>query len=151
MRRRGFVGVCVLAIVAAVGALAVYASAPACIPVTGGAAGLIRIDVARLLPGTARAYCYQDGAGRKLRFLLARGADGKVGTVFDACRQCYMFHRGYEVVGNELICRVCGNRYRIQNMTKGKASCVPAALAHETTGQIVTIKVSDLKSGRALF
>ncbi|MGH7925261.1 MAG: Fe-S-containing protein, partial [Candidatus Binatus sp.] len=99
----------------------------------------------------ARLFCYRDAAGKRLRFVLARGDDGKVRTVFDACRQCFAFHRGYRIVGNELICRVCGNHYPIDHMSEGKASCVPASLPHEDESGVVRIKAGDLKTGRALF
>jgi hypothetical protein len=50
-----------------------------------------------------------------------------------------------------LICRLCGNRYPINHMTRGEASCVPVSLAHHEDSSRVEIKVSDLKSGAALF
>jgi uncharacterized membrane protein len=71
--------------------------------------------------------------------------------VFDACRQCFAFHRGYRIARGELICRVCGNHYPIDRMTEGKASCVPVSLQHEDDSGIVHIKTADLKAGRALF
>jgi uncharacterized membrane protein len=147
MRKTGFIVVFTVALVA--GAIALYSSSPGCTAV-GGTQSL-SMEVARLKPGTAATYCYKDDAGRRLRFVLARGSDGKVRSVFDACRQCFPWHRGYQIVGNQLICRVCGNRYPIDHMTQGKASCVPASLPHEQTGHWVRVKVSDLESGRALF
>jgi uncharacterized membrane protein len=74
-----------------------------------------------------------------------------VRSVFDACRQCSAYHRGYRVAGGELICRVCGNHYSVDRMTEGVATCVPASLAHEDEGGVVHIKTADLKAGRALF
>lgn len=111
----------------------------------------VTVNVSALRPGSARLFCYKDDAGKQLRFVLARGDDGKVRSVFDACRQCFAFHRGYRVVGGELICRVCGNHYPIDRMTDGKASCVPASLPHEDESGIVHIKTADLKAGRVLF
>ena len=117
--------------------------------VTGS--GDVAVNVSALRPGSARLFCYTDDAGKRLRFVLARGDDGKVRSVFDACRQCFTFHRGYRVVGGELICRVCGNHYPIDHMTEGKASCVPASLPHEDDSGIVRIKTADLEAGHALF
>ena len=104
-----------------------------------------------LRPGHAGLFCYTDDAGKRLQFILARGQDGRVRSVFDACRQCFAFHRGYRIANGELICRVCGNHYPIARMTSGKASCVPASLPHEDSSGIVHIKTADLKAGRALF
>jgi len=111
----------------------------------------LSIDLTTLAPGSARKYAYADEAGRKIRFLLARGSDGQVRSVFDACRECYSYHKGYAISGNELICRVCGNRYPIDRMTAGKASCVPIALPHSEDRGTAKIKVADVVAGRSLF
>lgn len=116
-----------------------------------GANGVVQFDASALGAGQAQSFCYTGEAGRKLRFILARGSDGQVRSVFDACRQCYIYHRGFRVAGGELICRVCGNHYPIDHMTTGKASCVPESLPHEQSGNSVRVKISDLNSGRALF
>ncbi|HVB82155.1 MAG TPA: Fe-S-containing protein [Candidatus Binataceae bacterium] len=113
--------------------------------------GMLTVSVARLADGDARLFCYRDRAGERLRFLLARGNDGKIRAVFDACRQCYKFHKGYAVAHGMLICRLCGNRYPIDRMTKGEASCVPVSLPHHEDSSKVEVKVSDLKSEAALF
>jgi len=112
---------------------------------------VLSIDLTTLAPGSARKYAYADEAGRKIRFLLARGSDGQVRSAFDACRECYSYHKGYAISGNELICRVCGNRYKIDQMTVGKASCVPIALPHSEDRGMAKIKVADVLAGRSLF
>ena len=111
----------------------------------------IDVNVSAMRPGSAQLFCYTDDAGKKLRFVLARGTDGKMRSVFDACRQCFTFHRGYQVVGGELICRICGNHYRIDRMAEGKASCVPASLPHEDASGTVRIRTADLQAGHAFF
>ena len=111
----------------------------------------VAINAFALRPGRAQLFCYADDAGKRLRFILARGDDGKVRSVFDACRQCFTFHRGYRIVNGEMICRVCGNHYPIDRMTEGKASCVPAGLPHEDASGVVHIKTADLKAARSLF
>jgi uncharacterized membrane protein len=127
----------------------IFTATSDCTMVSGG--GDVAVNVSTLRSGSARLFCYTDDAGKRLRFVLARGDDGKVRSVFDACRQCFAFHRGYRLVGGELICRVCGNHYRIDHMTEGKASCVPASLPHEDDSGIVHIKTADLAAGHALF
>ena len=134
---------------AAGAAFLIFTATSDCTTVDGSAD--VAVNVSALRPGSARLFCYTDDAGKRLRFVLARGDDGKVRSVFDACRQCFTFHRGYRVVGGELICRVCGNHYPIDRMTEGKASCVPASLPHEDNSGIVHIKTADLVAGRALF
>ncbi len=112
---------------------------------------MLSIDVSALGRGDARTYCYTDSAGKRLRFVLARGNDGVIRSVFDACRQCFTYHRGFKYSAGELICRVCGNHYPVDRMTVGKASCVPESLPHQDGGSRVKIRVADLKAGRALF
>jgi uncharacterized membrane protein len=136
-------------LLAAGAAFLIFTATSDCTMVTGNED--VTVNVSALRPGSARLFCYTDNAGRRLRFVLARGDDGKVRSVFDACRQCFSFHRGYRVVGDELICRVCGNHYRIDRMTEGKASCVPVSLSHEDDSRIVHIKTADLRAGHALF
>jgi len=136
------------ALAAAVGFL-FFTSTSNCRMVTGR--DDVSVNVAAMRPGSAQLFCYTDDAGKRLRFVLARGTDGKIRSVFDACRQCFTFHRGYQVVGGELICRVCGNHYRIDRMTEGKASCVPASLPHEDASGTVRIRTADLRTGHAFF
>ncbi len=136
-----------LAAVAIVAAIPVLH--PRCTELRG--AETLRVSMAQLESGEAHLFCYRDRAGERLRFLLARGNDGKVSAVFDACRQCYKFHQGYDIAHGMLICRLCGNRYPIDHMTKGEASCVPVSLPHHEDASKVEVKVSDLKSGAALF
>ncbi len=114
-------------------------------------AATLRIKLGDLAPGTIWAFCYRDRAGQKLRFLLARDVNGKVHTVFDACGQCYKFHKGYSYSGGYMICRLCGNRYPIPEMNAGKASCVPVPLRSQTGHDEARIKVTDVEAGKWLF
>lgn len=150
MRRIGPKTIAAAALAVAIAIVAVLpALRPRCIELRG--AERLTVSMARLRSGEARLFCYRDRAGERLRFLLARGSDGKVRAVFDACRQCYKFHQGYDTAHGMLICRLCGNRYPIDHMTKGEASCVPVSLPHHEDASRVQLKVSDLKSGASLF
>jgi uncharacterized membrane protein len=111
----------------------------------------LTIKLNDLAAGTVRAFCYRDVAGRKLRFLLARDVRGRVHAVFDACGQCYKFHKGYTYSGHYLICRLCGNRYPIVDMDRGKASCVPVQFKSRNEHGAAKIKVADVETGKWLF
>ncbi|MGH7865234.1 MAG: Fe-S-containing protein [Candidatus Binataceae bacterium] len=139
--------VCLLLVVGA--AIAWTAGYSICKEVAG--VGTVSVDVSRLARGMASTFCYLDDGGRQLRFVLARGADGKLRSVFDACRQCFIYHRGFAVADGHLVCRVCGNRYSIEHVHEGKASCVPVNLPHQEYAGTVQIKTSDLASGHSLF
>jgi uncharacterized membrane protein len=101
--------------------------------------------------GAARLFCYRDPAGARIRFLLARDSHGDVHATFDACEQCYKYHKGYEISGDEIVCRYCGNRYKISEMREGRASCVPVQLPVTHANAKVRVKVADLQKGSALF
>jgi uncharacterized membrane protein len=105
----------------------------------------------QLTRDAARFFCYRDKSGGRIRFLLARDSHGNVRGVFDACRQCYKYHKGYELSGNEVICRYCGNHYKISELQAGRASCVPVQLPVDHSNAKVRVKVADLQKGRTLF
>ena len=74
-------------------AMTISMAKPGCTSVDGKDALVIS---GRLLDkGAARTFCYRDDAGKQLRFVLARGTDGKVRSVMDACSQCYTYHKGF--------------------------------------------------------
>lgn len=50
-----------------------------------------------------------------------------------------------------LLCRYCGNRYRLETKESGLASCVPVKLPIQIQGQTVIIKSTDLERDRGLF
>ncbi len=122
---------------------------PRCESVIGDVVVTASLD--ELHPGTARFFCYRDHAGREIRFVLARTNDGIVHSVFDGCQQCYRFHKGYSVSGGFLVCRLCGNRYKLDQMETGMASCQPVHLENTQHGNKVEIKVAALEKGRQLF
>lgn len=150
MRVWVFKGFALLAALAALGMLTINSkSRPACTLLQG--ANTLHINLDGLARGNVRAFCYDGSAGRKLRFLLARDSDGKIHSVFDACRQCYKYHEGYTWSHGYVICRWCGTRYRIKNISVGKASCAPVPLASRVHGNEVAIKVKNIEAGKWLF
>ena len=123
--------------------------APSCTMVEG--TGVLRVPTADLSRGSAKFFCYRDPAGHLIRFVLARGEDGVVRTVFDACRQCYRYHKGFSVSDGFLICRLCGNRYKLDAAREGLASCQPVELQGIEQAGKVQVRVAALEEGRRLF
>ena len=111
----------------------------------------VTVSLARLAPGSGKLFCYRDRAGEKLRFVLAREADGTVQAAFDACRKCYKFHQGFATGHGYLTCRYCGNRYKVSEIAVGEASCVPIKLPTHLQDEAVRVGVDDLEAGRWLF
>jgi uncharacterized membrane protein len=111
----------------------------------------VSIQANDLRPGDVRFFTYRARAGDQIRFLLARDATGRIKGVFDACQRCYVYHKGYVSSHGELICRYCGNRYKLEAMESGLASCVPMKLPLQVTDHTVNIKPADLERERGLF
>lgn len=134
----------------AIALTAVYlARGPECIPI--GGTGDFSLPLTQLHRGEAKLFCYSGDGGAKIRLILARGNDGAVHSAFDACRQCYAYRRGYHISRDGLVCRVCGNRYSIDHMMKGQASCAPISVPHKVTGGTIHISSADIRAGSRLF
>jgi uncharacterized membrane protein len=130
-------------------ALTISIAKPGCTSVDGKDA--LSISGQLLDKGTAKTFCYRDEAGKNLRFVLARGTDGKVRSVMDACSQCYTYHKGFTYSDGYLICRLCGNRYPVNHILTGRASCLPVAVSSNERDGKVTIRTADLKKLEWLF
>jgi len=111
----------------------------------------VSIQINDLRPGDVRFFKYGDRADDQIGFLLARDNTGRIKATLDACERCYMYHQGYASSHGSLICRFCGNRYRLESMESGLASCVPMKLPFRITGQTVIIKSVDLEHARGMF
>jgi Membrane iron-sulfur containing protein FtrD-like len=73
------------------------------------------------------------------------------GRAPDACQRCYAYRHGFRSSGRYLICRVCGNRCKLDKVTTGIASCAPVNLRYQSTGKTVQIQTSDLKGASSFF
>ncbi|MEA2678383.1 MAG: hypothetical protein QOK03_105 [Candidatus Binataceae bacterium] len=140
-----------LAVALAIGAAVTVGPmfAPECTLANG--TDVVTVSTDDLSRGSARFFCYRDHSGHLIRFVLARGDDGAVHSLFDACRQCYRFHKGYTVANGFLICRLCGNRYKFDRMHLGLASCQPVQIENTERDGKVEVRVAALEEGHALF
>jgi uncharacterized membrane protein len=149
MRSRNlFAGAAVATLLVGI-AIGAAAQRPRCMKVAGR--NSIEIPLSTLTRGAIDFFCYRDRHGDRLRFILARDNQGKVHSVLDTCRQCGSFHKGYTASKDELICRLCGNRYKLNEMEAGKASCVPVGLTTTQHDGVIEVKVADLEQARPLF
>ena len=111
----------------------------------------ITIETKDLRQGDVHFFKYRDRAGDQIRFLIGRDATGRTKAAFDACERCYTYHKGYASSRGALFCRFCGNKYKLEAMESGLASCVPVKLPFQIAGHTVNIKPADLESARGLF
>ncbi len=112
---------------------------------------MLTIVTRNLKPSSVEFYSYRDRAGAELRFLLARDSGGSLHAAMDACQRCYTYHKGYLIADGYLVCKLCGNRYKLAVMSKGLASCVPVQLSVKTDGQTAKIDPAELEHNRQLF
>jgi len=134
---------------AVVVSLSAMARAPEFTPVSANPP--ISIETNDLGRGDIRFFAYRDRAGDQIRFLLARDSAGRIKGAIDACQRCSMYRKGYFSSRGDLVCRYCGNRYKLEAMESGLGSCVPVKLPFQMTGQAVNIKPADLERERGLF
>ena len=128
----------------------ITSQAPSFISV-GTDSDMVTISTDTLGKEQVKFYSYRDRAGEELRFILGRDSSGKVHAAMDACQRCYTYHKGYIWSHGYLVCKFCSNRYKLQAMESGLASCVPIRLPIRVTGRNVTIKSADLEHERGLF
>ncbi len=110
----------------------------------------ITIPGSELRRGDIRFFSWRDDAGKEIRFILGRDESGKVQGTFDACQQCAQYRKGYTSSRGYLVCRFCGNRYRLDT-TAGIGSCAPIRLPVHESGNAVTVDTSHLEQNRGLF
>ena len=122
---------------------------PGIIAVSG--ANSIVVPAHTLYRDQVRFYSYRDRAGEELRFILGRDSGGQVHAAMDACQRCYTYHKGYVSSHGYLVCKWCGNRYKLEAMESGLASCVPVRLPIHVARERVSIKSADLERERRLF
>jgi uncharacterized membrane protein len=111
----------------------------------------LTIQARNLKPSSVEFYSYRDRAGVQLRFLLARDSEGALHAAMDACQRCYTYHKGYLTADGYLVCKLCGNRYKLAVMSRGLASCVPVKISFKADGQTVKIDTAELEHNRHLF
>ena len=136
-------------LVAVAVSLSAMAPAPEFTPVSANPS--VSIETNNLGRGEIRFFKYRDRAGDQIRFLLARDSTGRIKGAIDACQRCSTYRKGYISSRGDLVCRYCGNRYKLEAMESGLAYCVPVKLPFQMTGQTVTIKPADLERERGLF
>jgi uncharacterized membrane protein len=138
------------AIILTAGALALAAAGvgPRFTRVSGR--GSLAISGASLEKGSIHFFSYRDEAGWDIRFVLGRDQSGQVRGAFDACQRCARYGQGYTSSHGYLVCRVCGNRYRLDSRT-GIASCAPIELHVHEAGNSITVDTTELKRQRDLF
>jgi Membrane iron-sulfur containing protein FtrD-like len=150
-------GVAAAALLAGVGAAALAAlswwAAPGygCFEVENYSDELL-LKVDPLARGAEQKYCWtMPDRPQIIRFIVARRSDGAIKVVLDACQACYLNRLGYRLTKGALVCRFCGNRYSVDNLSLGIMSCRPLKLPFRLDRGLLKIRTSDLEASSAFF
>jgi uncharacterized membrane protein len=130
-------------------ALAAIGIGPRFTEVTG--VDSIVISAADLKRGDLRFFSYRNDVGKEIRFILGRDESGEVVAAFDACQRCAQYRKGYTSSHGYLVCRFCGNHYKLNSHGSGIASCAPMKLPVREARDRITVDTSQLEQRQELF
>lgn len=106
------------------------------------------------LPATddKRAHFYEySAAGKNIKFIVLRAADGNVRAAFDGCTVCYHAKLGYHQDGDSMVCNNCGRGFRSNDIGAITGGCNPIPLKSAVEGRAVVLKTRDLEAGIKYF
>jgi uncharacterized membrane protein len=114
--------------------------------------GTVTIPLQEVSDGKAHFYRFAS-AKKEIVFFVVRGSDGIYHTAFDACEVCcFRKKKGYMQQGYYMICLGCRERYAINMIGQVNGiGCKPHHLVHSEEGEMIIIKVADLKAGAHFF
>jgi uncharacterized membrane protein len=118
-----------------------YPSAPS-------SGGTIKFTISEMEEGKPEFHSLEHEGTRIDYFVLK--VNDTVESYFDACAKCYPKKMGYRVVGQELVCVACGQRFPVEGL-KGIGSCYPLPLKGTTEGDTYVIDGKELLRGAKYF
>lgn len=89
--------------------------------------------------------------GVNIRYFILKSSDGIIRAAFDACDVCWPAGKGYQQVGDEMVCRNCGRRFASVLINEVNGGCNPAPLKRSVKDGNLIIKVDDILNGRNYF
>ncbi len=109
--------------------------------------GRVSIPLAQIADGDLHRFQATEN-GTAIRFWLYQKPDGKVATVFDACKICGAvgFYKG----PNGVVCKNCGAPINPQSVGK-PGGCNPVPLKATQTADAVIIQEADVAAGGRMF
>lgn len=114
--------------------------------------GAVTIPLREVSDGKAHFYRFAS-AKKEIVFFVVRGSDGIYHTAFDACEVCcFRKNKGYMQQGYYMICLGCREKYATNMIGQVNGiGCKPHHLVHSEEGEMIIIKVADLKAGAHFF
>lgn len=113
--------------------------------------GSVTIPVSKVSDGKAHFFKIVEG-GKEINFFVVKGSDGILHTAFDACDVCYREKKGYEQLGDKMVCKNCGMKFAsVRIGAAGSGGCNPSHLPAKIDAANVSITVDDLRAGARFF
>jgi high-affinity iron transporter len=109
--------------------------------------GQVKIPLSQVSDGDLHRYAAKEN-GVEIRFWLYQKPDGKIATVFDACKICGAV--GFYKTANGVMCKNCGAPVNPQSVGGG-GGCNPIPLKATTTADSVIIQEADVAAGSSPF
>ena len=114
-------------------------------------AEFINIPVAEVDNGKAKFYSYKAANGREVKFFVMKSSDGVYRAALDSCDECYRAKKGYVQVGDQMVCRKCGQSFPSALINEVSGGCNPVPVERTITDGKLIIAARTLESGAAYF
>lgn len=75
----------------------------------------------------------------------------EVESYFNACETCHAKKRGYELRGERIVCKACGESYLVEELKQGVGSCYPVRLEGRAEGGEYLIPLEALRAKAYMF
>lgn len=113
--------------------------------------GEISIPISDLASGQAKFFNYVASDKTAMRFFVIKSSDGVYRAALDACDVCYRHKKGYQHVGDDMVCKKCGQRFPSKLVNEVTGGCNPVAVARTVAGENLLIKSADLENLKTYF
>lgn len=115
------------------------------------ATGDIVIPISDVASGQAKYFRYVASNRTAMRFFVIKSSDGVYRAALDACDVCYQHKRGYQQMGDDMVCRQCGRHFPSKLVNEVTGGCNPVAVARTIAGSNVLIRAADLETLNTYF
>lgn len=117
----------------------------------GPVSGDISIPISSVSSGKATFFNYTASDKTPMRFFVIRSSDGVYRAALDTCDVCYRHKKGYQQVGDDMVCRKCGQHFPSNLVNDVTGGCNPVALTRTVAGGNLLVKTADLESMKTYF
>jgi len=114
----------------------------------------VYIDEALVSDGDMESFnYYSEKDDKNVYFFIVKASDGTYRAAASACEVCYGTKKGFEQVGDKIICNNCGTTYSKDQIALQKGGCNPRPIGSDVTVENgkLALNVSDIEASAELF